>query len=51
MKRPEILSERLLRIESQRRYANQHSQRAFREGCEHVLQVLGYSKPKKETEE
>lgn len=44
MKRPEILTERLLRVEAQRRYANQHSQRAFEAGCEYVLTTLGYEK-------
>ena len=46
MKRPELLTERMLRLEAQRRYANQHSQWAFEAGCEHVLEVLGYAKAK-----
>ena len=44
MERPEILQLNELRRESQRRYANVHSQRAFEDGCEHVLKVLGYDK-------
>lgn len=44
MRRPEILTERMLRLEAQRHFANIHSQNAFVKGCEHVLKTLGYAK-------